>query len=100
MSSQNVQDEMPKLNVFISHAGEDMEIARALQNAIEGLCGPNNIDVFLDYDHIDPGSEISDTIKEFLCRAEQDNAVECASRNDRADQHGLLAVHIIMSAKI
>jgi hypothetical protein len=81
MSDQIVRDEMPKLHVFISHAGEDMDIAIALRDAIAKLGDPNNVDVFLDYDHIDPGSEISDTIKGSLC--ESDFFIGIATHNLR-----------------
>ena len=62
MSNQNA------LTIFISHAGEDTEIARVLQRSIEELCDPANVDVFLDYNQIKPGEELNKTIKDALSR--------------------------------
>jgi hypothetical protein len=66
----NVNTSGAKLHVFISHVGEDMDIARALQNAIENLCDPNNVEVFLDFNHISAGDELAKTIQDALGRAD------------------------------
>jgi TIR domain len=63
---RNANTSGTKLHVFISHAGEDIDIARALQNAIENLCDPNNVDVFLDFNHISSGDELAGTIQDAL----------------------------------
>jgi len=69
MGDQSVLDTAGKLRVFISHAGEDTDLARVLQRSIESVCDPDNVDVFLDYDQITFGSEIPKVIKDALSRS-------------------------------
>jgi TIR domain len=69
MNIGSVREPAGRINVFISHAGEDIDLARALQSSIESVCGPDNVDVFLDYDKISFGSEIPEVIKDALGRS-------------------------------
>jgi hypothetical protein len=69
MNDGSVREAFGRINVFISHAGEDIDLARALQSSIESVCGPDNVDVFLDYDKISFGSEIPEVIKDALRRS-------------------------------
>ena len=70
MDDQTTREIDTKLNIFVSHAAEDMELARILQNAIERVCDPDNVDVFLDYDHIKFGAEIPAVIKIALSKSD------------------------------
>jgi hypothetical protein len=77
----NTQSELPKLSVFISHAAEDLEIARELENAIGALCEKDAVEIFLDYNHIEPGSAISEDIMHFLRKT--DYFIGIATQNVR-----------------